>query len=113
MMWKWRHGRGGKRRVGESLLDGGTVEHVESGEMSDKGLGMIRNRIQVRTLKLGFGVDIMLGKGSGVVGMKRGVVTEGSIGDDVCADRIMSLWAYGSDHTCRPDVDGFPYSQCF
>jgi len=71
MMWKWRHGRGGKRRVGESLLDGGTVEHVESGEMSDKGLGMIRNRIQVRTLKLGFGVDIMLGKCSGVVGNEK------------------------------------------
>jgi len=33
---------------------------------------MIRNGILVRTLKLGFGADIMLGKGSGVVGMKRG-----------------------------------------
>ena len=67
------------------------MEQVESGEMLDKELGMIRNGTQVRTLKLGFGVDIMLGKCSGVVGMKRGVVTEESVGDDVCADRIMSL----------------------
>jgi len=28
---------GGKRRVGECLLDGGTVKQVESDEMSDKG----------------------------------------------------------------------------
>ena len=67
------------------------MEQVESGEMLDKELGMIRNRIQVRTLKLGFGVDIMPGKCSGVVGMNRGVATEESVSDDVCADRIMSL----------------------
>ena len=67
------------------------MEWIEGGETSDKGLGMIRNRIQVRTLKLGFGVDIMLGKCSGVVGMNRGVATEESVSDDVCADRIMSL----------------------
>ena len=67
------------------------MEQVESGEMLDKELGMIRNGTQVRTLKLGFGVDIMLGKCSGVVGMNRGVATEESVSDDVCADRIMSL----------------------
>ena len=87
MMWEWSHGSGGKRRVGESLLDGGTVEHVERGEMSDKGLGMIRNGIPVQTLKVDFWVDIMLGEGSGVVGMKRGVAAAKSIGDDVHAER--------------------------
>ena len=47
------------------------MEQVESGEMLDKELGMIRNGTQVRTLKLGFGVDIMLGKCSGVVGNEK------------------------------------------
>jgi len=69
--WEWRHGDGDKPSAGESLLDGGTMEWIEGGETSDKGLGMIRNGIPVRTLKLGFGVDIMLGKCSGVVGNEK------------------------------------------
>ena len=32
----------------------------------------------------------MLSEGSGTVGMKRGVAVE-SVGDDVCAERVMSL----------------------
>jgi len=52
---------------------------------------MIRNGIPVRTLKLDSGVDIMLGEGSSVVGMKRGVAAEDSVDDDGCEDRIMSL----------------------
>ena len=51
---------------------------------------MIRNGISVRTLKVDFGVDIMLGEGSGVVGMKRGVAAKESVGDDVCRERVMS-----------------------
>jgi len=85
--WKWRHGDGGKPRAGESLLNGGRMEWIEGGETSDKGLGMIRNGIPVRTLRLNSGVDIMLGEGSGVVGMKRGIAAEESVGDDVCAER--------------------------
>ena len=84
--WEWRHSDGGKPRAGESLLDGGRMEWIEGGETSDKGLGMIRNGSPVQTLKLDFGVDIMLSEGSGTVGMKRGVAVE-SVGDDVCAER--------------------------
>jgi len=87
MMWEWHHGGGGKPRVGESLLHSGTMEWIDDG---DKGLGMIRNGIPVRTLKLNFGVDIMLGEGGGIVGMKRGVAAEESVDDDVCAERVMS-----------------------
>ena len=48
---------------------------------------MIRNGISVRTLKVDFGVDIMLGEGNGVVGMKREVAAKESVGDDVCVER--------------------------
>jgi len=48
---------------------------------------MIRSGIPVRTLKFDSGVDIMLGEGSGVVGMKRGVVAEESVDDDVYTER--------------------------
>jgi len=44
------------------------MEWIEGGETSDKGLGMIRNGIPVRTLEVDFGVDIMLGEGSGIEG---------------------------------------------
>jgi len=52
---------------------------------------MIRNGVPVPTLKFDFKVGIMLGKGGGVVCMKRGVAAEESVDDDGCADRIMSL----------------------
>jgi len=55
--------------------------------MLDKGLGMIRNRIPVQTLKVDFRVDIMLGKARGVIGMKRGIAAEKSVGNDGCAER--------------------------
>jgi len=48
---------------------------------------MIRNGIPVRTLKLNFGIDIMLGGGGGIVSMKRGVAAEENIDDNVCAER--------------------------
>jgi len=61
-----------------------TMEWIERGEMSDKGLDLIRNRGPVRTLKFNFGVDVLLGKGDGIVATKRGMVAEESVGDDYC-----------------------------
>jgi len=33
--WEWRHGSGDKPRVGKSLLDGGTMQLIEGGEIKD------------------------------------------------------------------------------
>jgi len=33
----------------------------------------------------------MLGKGSGIVSMKKGIATEESVSNNVCVDRIVSL----------------------
>ena len=56
---------------------------VESGETSDKELGLVGNRIPVRTLKFGSGVGILLGEGGGIVNT--------NVDDDGCAERPMSL----------------------
>ena len=85
--WEWHHGGGGKPRITESFLDGGTIEWIEGGKMSDKGLGMIKNGIPVWTFKLDFRVDIMLGEGIGVVGTKGEIAAEESVGDDGRAQR--------------------------
>jgi len=66
---------------------GRTMEWIEGGETSDKGLGFIRNEIQARTLKFNFGISILLGKGHGVVGTKRGVTAEENVRDNGCAER--------------------------
>jgi len=55
--------------------------------MLNKGLGIIRNRIPVQTLKVDFGVNIMLGKASGVISIKRGIAAKESIGNDSSAER--------------------------
>ena len=69
------------------------------------------------TLKFNFGVG-MLSEGSGVVGTKREIAAEANIGNDGCAERKQSacisfVYACGSDHTCAPDVRGFPVAGIF
>jgi len=76
---------GGKSRGASSVVGGGKMEPIESGETSDKGLGLIKNRVPIRTLKFDFWASVLLGKG--VVGTIRGVVTEENTSDDGCAER--------------------------
>jgi len=46
-------GGGGKPRVVWSHLSGGTMEWIEGGKMSDKGFGLIRNRVELWNSSLG------------------------------------------------------------
>ena len=78
---------GSKSRGTSSVVGGGKMEPIESGKTSDKGLGLIKNRVPIRTLKFDFWASILLGKGGGVVGTIRGVSTEENISDDGCAER--------------------------
>jgi len=46
--------------------------------------------------------------------MKRGVVTEEMMAlHRESNELVFRLYAYGSDHTCRPDVDAFPMAGVF
>ena len=82
-------GVGGMPRVAQNLLGGGTME---GGETSDKVFGFTRNGVPVRPLKVDFRVSILLDKGLGVVGTKRGITAEENVRDNGCAEReAMSL----------------------
>ena len=75
--WRVSRGGGGKPRVAYSVGKGaGTMEWIESDEMSDKGFGLIM---------IGNRVGVLLGKGYGVVGTKRAMATEENVHDDSCA----------------------------
>jgi len=47
------------------------MEWIEGGETLDKEFDLARNRVPVRTLKFNFGVNILLGNGSGIFDTKR------------------------------------------
>jgi len=47
------------------------MKWIEGGETLDKEFGSAENRVPVRTLKFGFGVSVLLGKGSGIGNKKR------------------------------------------
>jgi len=49
------------------------MQQIESDEISDTGLGLIRNGVPERTLKFDFGESIFLGEDDGVVNTRRGV----------------------------------------
>jgi len=61
------------------------MEVIENDKTLDKGFGLVRDKVPVRTLKFDFGVGILLGKGRSVVGTKRGAATEEN--EDVHAER--------------------------
>jgi len=86
-------GVGGMPRVAQNLLGGGTME---GGETSDKVFGFTRNGVPVRPLKVDFRVSILLDKGLGVVGTKRGVTTEENVRDNGCAERESNEPAFRS-----------------
>jgi len=71
----------GKPGIAQSLDGGGTVEWIESGETPDKGFGVIKNRVSVRTLEFDFGIRVLLGEGRRVVRAKRGVAAKEHVGD--------------------------------
>ena len=79
---------GGKPRI---LLRSGTVEWTKGSETSNKGFGLIRYWVPMRTLKFDFGIGVLLGMGAGVIGTKRVVAAEESVGDHGCTGRLMSL----------------------
>ena len=75
-------GGGGKPGIAESLVGGGTVERIESGETPNEGFGVIGNRVPVRTLEFDLGVGVLLGEGGRVVCTKGRVTAEEHVGDD-------------------------------
>ena len=85
MGW-WASGGGGsgrgKLRVVQSLLGDRIVQCIESGETSDQGLGLVKNRVPVQTLKFDCGVSIFLGENGGVISIRREIATEENAGDD-------------------------------
>jgi len=64
---------------------------MEGGETSDKVFDFTRNGVPVRPPKVDFGISILLGKGHGVVGTKRGVTAGENVSDNGCAEKEMSL----------------------
>ena len=74
----------GSRRAS---LSGRMMEVIKNDDTSDKGFGLVRDKVPVRTLKFGFRVGILLGEGGGVVGTRRGIATEENAGDDGRAHR--------------------------
>ena len=46
------------------------MEVIKNDDTSDKGFGLVRDKIPVRTLKFGFRVSILLGEGGRVVGTR-------------------------------------------
>ena len=68
-------------------MSGRMMEVIKNDDTSDKGFGLVRDKVPVRTLKFGFRVGILLGEGGGVVGTRRGIATGENAGDDGRAHR--------------------------
>ena len=60
---------------------------MEGSETSDKVFGFSRDGVPVRPPKVDFRVSILLDKGHGVVGTKRGVTAEENVRDNGCTER--------------------------
>ena len=88
MRWLVGGGVGGNPRVALRVEGGGMME---GSERSDIRLGLIRNRVPIRTLKFNFGIGVLLGVGRGAVGTKRGLAAEENVGNHGCTGRAMSL----------------------